>query len=221
MGFSTPTRPFEHIVKLESGRGDTEWDERYAGNEQMWSGQPNTALVTEVGDLEPGSALDVGCGEGADAIWLATQGWEVTAIDVSTVALQRAAIAAEQTEVHVEWVHAGLLDAPLPSSQFHLVSAQYPALLRTPTRNAEQALLAAVAPRVHLLVVHHVFTDADIETTKTHGFDPTDYVGPSDVTTLLDEGWYVEFDERRQRHLLAGTGAGHSNDVVLHALRLS
>jgi SAM-dependent methyltransferase len=185
----------------------------------MWSGEPNAALVAEVGNLEPGTALDVGCGEGADAMWLAGRGWQVTAIDVSDVALQRAKTAAEMAHVDVEWVHAGLLDAPLPPAGFNLVSAHYPALLRTPTHDAERALLAAVALRGHLLVVHHA--DVDAEQAKSHGFDPTDYVSPSDVASLLDEGWQVTFDERRPRRVHAGAGAGHSHDVVLHAQRLS
>jgi len=63
------------------------WDSRYADREQMWSGQPNGALVAEVAVLSPGRVLDVGCGEGADAVWLATAGWDVTALDVSGVAL--------------------------------------------------------------------------------------------------------------------------------------
>ncbi|MGC9962571.1 MAG: class I SAM-dependent methyltransferase [Acidimicrobiales bacterium] len=199
--------------------GHAEWDERYAGAEQVWSGEPNAALVTEVGQLEPGRALDVGCGEGADAIWLASRGWQVTAIDVSKIALQRAASAAEQAGVGVEWLHAGLLYAPLPPAGFNLVSAQYPALLRTPTDDAEHALLAAVAPRGHLLVVHHA--DIDTEDAKAHGFDPDDYVSPSDVASLLDESWQVTFDERRPRHVSTGAGARHTHDQVLHAIRLS
>lgn len=74
---------------------DRDWDEWYAGTERVWSGRPNVALVTEVADREPGRALDVGCGEGADAIWLARRGWEVTALDVSEVALHRASAVAE------------------------------------------------------------------------------------------------------------------------------
>ena len=205
------------LVRVD--RDDAEWDRRYADTEQVWSGEPNTALVAEVSDLEPGTALDVGCGEGADAIWLADRGWRVTAIDVSGIALQRAAMAAEQSHVDVEWMHSGLIDALLPTTGFNLVSAQYPALLHTPDHDAERRLLAAVAPRGHLLVVHHA--DVDIDEAKAHGFDPAEYVSPSDVASLLDGRWQFTFHERRPRHVHAGAGAGHSHDVVLHARRLS
>jgi SAM-dependent methyltransferase len=67
------------------------WDERYRSAERLWSGQPNPQLVTQVSDLPPGEALEAGCGEGADAIWLAARGWTVTGVDVSGVALERAA----------------------------------------------------------------------------------------------------------------------------------
>src|SRR5215203_189480 len=67
------------------------WDERYAGSERVWSGRPNQRLVEQTVDLTAGHAADIGCGEGADAIWLAEQGWDVTALDVSRVALDRTA----------------------------------------------------------------------------------------------------------------------------------
>src|SRR5207237_3255865 len=67
------------------------WDERYRSADRIWSGEPNRRLVERVSDLSPGAALDVGSGEGADAIWLAARGWDVTAIDVSSVALARGA----------------------------------------------------------------------------------------------------------------------------------
>ena len=66
------------------------WDERYRTRTQLWSGNPNPQLVREAGGLKPGHALELGCGEGADAIWLAHHGWTVTAVDVSAVALERA-----------------------------------------------------------------------------------------------------------------------------------
>src|SRR5665811_2556995 len=68
-----------------------EWDRRYTDRDQLWSGQPNGALVAEVAGLTPGRVLDVGCGEGADAVWLASHGWDVTALEVSGIALARAA----------------------------------------------------------------------------------------------------------------------------------
>jgi thioredoxin reductase/SAM-dependent methyltransferase len=196
-----------------------EWDERYASADRVWSGEPNAALVAEVAGLAPGRALDVGCGEGADAVWLAQQGWAVTALDVSAVALERAAQHADQAGVQVEPVRAGLVEARLPVASFDLVSAQYPALLRTPGQDAERALLAAVAPGGTLLVVHHA--DVDTERARAHGFDPELYVGPSDVAALLeDDGWRVEVDERRPRQVSGGAGAHHTHDLVLRARRL-
>jgi SAM-dependent methyltransferase len=160
--------------------------------EQVWSGQPNGALVSEIAGLQPGNALDVGCGEGADAVWLSKQGWDVTALDVSEVALERAARHAEHAQVGVRWVHAGLVEASLPAGTFDLVSAQYPALLRSDDHDAERALLGAVAPGGTLLVVHHVNID-----------------------------WRLEINETRPRHVTAGAGSHHAHDVVLRARRLN
>ncbi|MEO7555915.1 MAG: class I SAM-dependent methyltransferase [Acidimicrobiales bacterium] len=196
---------------------EPDWDERYAESDRVWSGQPNGALVAELGDEAPGRALDVGCGEGADAVWLAGRGWLVTALDVSSVALDRARQAAAAVGVDVDWLHAGLLDAPLPPRGFDLVSAQYPALLRTSGHDAERALLAAVAPGGVLLVVHHTHMDTD--EAKEHGFDPADFVTPELVHAALDDSWDVEVYEERARHVEGGAGAHHTHDLVLRARR--
>jgi SAM-dependent methyltransferase len=194
-----------------------EWDARYASAEQVWSGLPNPALVAEVTGLTPGRALDVGCGEGADAVWLAGHGWDVTALDVSQVALQRAARHARDARVEVRWQNTGLLDAPVPAGTFDLVSAMYPALPRTPAEQAEKVLIAAVAPGGVLLVVHHA--DVDTAQAREHGFDPADYVSPADVAALLGPDWDVRIDQRRPRGTTTGAGAHHTHDVVLRAHR--
>ena len=136
---------------------------------------------------------------------------------------------ARQAGVQVTWRHAGLLDAALAPGTFELVSAQYPALRRTPGADAERALLAAVAPGGTLLVVHH---DLDArhgdhgdhgdhaDHAGTGGFDPAEYVLPADVARRLDSDWQVEVDERRPRHVASGAGSGHSVDLVLRARRL-
>ncbi|MFJ4578722.1 class I SAM-dependent methyltransferase [Streptomyces echinatus] len=196
-----------------------DWDNRYADRQRLWSGRPNGALVAEVAGLTPGRVLDVGCGEGADAVWLARTGWEVTALDVSGVALERAAGHARDAGVTVNWVHAALTEAATAPASFDLVSAQYPALLRTPDAAAERALLGAVAPGGVLLLVHH----AGMETQQAHdnGFDPADYVWPSMVAALLDDDWVVEADEQRPRVAPdGGAGAHHTDDLVLRARRL-
>ena len=205
-------------LRRMDGDGPAEWDARYAEVDRVWSGNPNGTLVTEVAGLPPGRALDVGCGEGADAVWLARHGWDVTALDVSQVALERAAVHAEQAGVQVRWIHAGLLDASLSPGVFDLVSAQYPVLRRSPTNQAERALLAAVAPGGVLLVVHHA--DIDPDDARERGFDPADYVQPAQVASLLDEHWQLEVDEKRPRTVATGAGAGHSVDQVLRARRL-
>jgi SAM-dependent methyltransferase len=211
-------------LELDAYRGDpavrAEWDERYAERDQLWSGQPNGALVAEVAGLPPGRALDVGCGEGADAIWLARQGWEVNALEVSGVALGRAVGHARSADAQVRWVHAGLAEAELDAGSFDLVSAQYPALLRTTDAAAERALLSAVAPGGVLLLVHHA--GMETQAPQDGQFDPADYVWPTMVTALLDDSWQLEVHEERPRVAPdGGAGAHHTHDLVVRARRLA
>jgi SAM-dependent methyltransferase len=110
--------------KLVSMSHEDMWDVRYAESDRIWSGEPNAALVDEVTGLPPGRALDLGCGEGADAVWLAREGWTVTAADISTVALGRAAMHAEAAGVTVEFQHHDLSES-FPQGSFDLVSAQF------------------------------------------------------------------------------------------------
>ncbi len=133
------------------------WDQRYAERERIWSGRVNQVLATTAGDLPAGTALDLGCGEGGDTVWLATHGWQVTAVDVSTVALDRAAGAAEQAGVadRIRFARHDL-GTDFPAGSYDLVSAQF---LRSPVDFPRITVLqhaaAAVAPGGRLLIVDH------------------------------------------------------------------
>jgi SAM-dependent methyltransferase len=170
-----------------------EWDARYSERDgSMWSGRPNGRLVAEVADLTPGGALDVGCGEGADAIWLARQGWTVTAIDISDLAVRRAREAAELADAAVEWVCGDALQTPFPARSFDLVSMQYPALPKAAGEAAVRTLLDTVRPGGLLLAVNHDLDDEHREHMKSKGVDPVDYVGADDLARLLGDDFTVE-----------------------------
>ena len=113
------------------------WDERYRSAPTLWSGKPNPHLVAEAADLLPSSALDAATGEGADAIWLAERGWQVTAVDISTVALERGRSQAEDLGAsiaqNVTWLHADLTEWEPPVATFGLVSVQVFASTFRPT----------------------------------------------------------------------------------------
>jgi SAM-dependent methyltransferase len=184
----------------------------------MWSGRPNGRLVAELADLAPGRALDVGCGEGADAIWLARRGWTVTAIDVSEVAVSRAREAAEREGVAVEWRRGDALDVTLPARSFDLVSLQYPALPKAPGEAAVRNLLDTVRPGGLLLAVYHDLDEHHREHMKERGFDPADYVGADDLVELLPGDFTVELHDVEPR-VDPPSGTEHIADLVVRARR--
>lgn len=202
----------------------SDWDHRY-GSERLWSGNPNGTLVHEVEGLAPGTALDVGAGEGGDAVWLAEQGWTVTASDISRRSLDRIETAAAQRGLTVTTRHvdANTLDA-YPAGAFDLVSLQYGAIPRTPDQRAVHTILDSVAPGGTLLVVGH-----DLEPMRAgdhHGdagtihFDPDAYVRLDDFATALAAApdWHIDTHETRPRPPGA-VSTHHVDDVVLRAHR--
>jgi SAM-dependent methyltransferase len=196
-----------------------EWDARYRERDgAMWSGRPNGRLVAEVTALTPGRALDVGCGEGADAIWLAQHGWTVTAIDVSDVAVGRAREAAEQVGATVEWVCGDALETPFPAGSFDLVSMQYPALPRAAGETAVRTLLGRVRAGGLLLAVYHDLDHEHHEHMKSQGFDPADYIGADDLAGLLGDDFTVELHTVEPR-IDPPPGNPHIADVILRARR--
>jgi SAM-dependent methyltransferase len=195
------------------------WEDRYRRTHTMWSGRPNPWLVAEAEKLTPGEALDVGCGEGADAIWLAERDWRATGVDLSRTALERAAGHAEAAGVgeRTSWVHADAGAWPVPAASFDLVSAQY---LHVPAVFAR--LATAVAPGGHLLVVgHHIILDVE------HGIPrpniPELFRTGEEMAAELDKReWEILAAETRTRQAKpheGGEGAAH--DAVLFARRIS
>jgi SAM-dependent methyltransferase len=140
-----------------SGEAEEFWEGHYSGPERVWSGRPNPVLVDVAASLPPGTALDLGCGEGGDAVWLALRGWRVTAVDVSATALARAAEAAAAAGVsdRVDLQRHDLA-ASFPAGTFDLVSAQYlHSPIAFPRERVLRAAAGAVAPGGLLLVVGH------------------------------------------------------------------
>ncbi|WP_405745877.1 class I SAM-dependent methyltransferase [Streptomyces sp. NBC_01525] len=133
------------------------WEDRYRDSDRVWSGNPNPLLVREAGDLTPGTALELGCGEGADAVWLAGRGWHITGVDISATALRRAAAhaAAAGVAARTTWQRHEL-GVTFPEGTYDLVSAQF---LQSPVALDQDRVLRlaaeAVAPGGTLLLVLH------------------------------------------------------------------
>jgi SAM-dependent methyltransferase len=199
------------------------FEEMYRATDALWSGRPNTQLVAEAADLPPGTALDIGCGEGADAVWLASRGWQVTAVDFAATALERAAAraaaAGEEVAARIEWVRADVTQwAPEPGS-FDLVSAQF---MHLPTEQ-RRALFARLADAVRtggqLLLVGHDFSD--IEAGAHRPPEPERFFTAGEVAASLDPAtWEVLVAEARPRPAHQHEGEHiEVHDAVIRARR--
>ncbi len=215
----TSMDPGDRSDEFQATDEQGQWNAWYASQPQIWSGKPNHTLMAEVGSLQPGTALEVGCGEGADAIWLAQSGWRVTALDVSSIAIQRAETEAARLGLNINWRQASIRDANFEQASFDLVTAHYLTILRSPEQTEAHALINAVAPGGHLLFVHH--RGFNLERNQEHEIDRSNYLEPRDVLNLLDEEWHVRYDDFRVKPSPdSGAGAHHHADTVLFARRL-
>jgi thioredoxin reductase/SAM-dependent methyltransferase len=171
------------------------WDHRYGATTRVWSGNPNIQLVATVSDLKPGTALDVGSGEGADAIWLAQRGWQVTAVDISQVALDRAAAEAARAGADgIRWRVGDLLTWDPAPEQFDLVSAQFIHLPGEARAALHRRLAAAVRPGGTLLIVGHHPSIRETTFGGPHRHHRTDlfYTAEEIAATLDPAEWRVE-----------------------------
>ena len=206
-----------------SSQAEQFWEERYRGHERVWSGRANPILVEVVGSLPPGSALDLGCGEGGDAIWLAQHGWQVTAVDISVTALKRAATqaAAVGVEEHIGFQQHDLART-LPAGAFDLVSAQYlQSPVEFPRDRVLQAAARAVAPGGLLLIVEH----GAVPPWSQHQHSHTRFPTPEEVLTALNLStgeWRTERLDTPKRQAIGPNGqTGTLIDNVIAIRRLS
>lgn len=181
------------------------WEHRYGERESIWSGNPNRVLVTETSSLPVGRALDLGCGEGADSIWLAEHGWRVTGLDISATALERARREAESRGVSrsTTWLQQDLSTWE-PTEEYDLVSAHF---LHSPVELPRERILAdaarAVAPGGTLLIVGHAEVPAGITSHHPHVLRFPTATETVDQLALAEPDWGVTVCESRPR---TGTG---------------
>jgi thioredoxin reductase/SAM-dependent methyltransferase len=199
-----------------------DWDHRYSG-EPMWSGNPNGSLVAEVARMTAGRALDVGAGEGGDALWLAEHGWNVTASDISSRALDRVQNEATRRslQVNCQRADANALE-PFAHEGFDLVSACYASIPRTPDRRGVDNILDAVAPGGTLVIISHDLEAMRDAQHHRRPFDPDAYLRIDDFLAVIKDrpGWTVDVNDKRPRPAGAASGAHHIDDLVLRARRV-
>ena len=173
-----------------------DWDRRYAKVENLWSVKPNRFLVAEVEGLPPGRALDLACGEGQNAIWLATLGWDVVGVDYSEVAIAKARARAERDGVTVDFAVGDLLEYEPEPGAYDLVLLLYLHLPPDERRLVLGRGATALAPGGTLLLIGHDLTN------MTEGVggpsDPTIHVTPDQVAGELP-GLEIEKAERVYR----------------------
>ena len=177
------------------------WDARYNESDRIWSGEPNATLVRETAELSPGTALDLGSGEGGDAIRLARQGWQVTATDISRVALDRAARHAAEAGVaeNIDFQQHDL-GMSFPDGQFDLVSAHF---LHSwgdlPRERILRRAAAAVAPGGVLLIVGHSGVPHWVRHDHQHDVHLPTPQEVVDSLELTDGQWEVLVSEEHER----------------------
>lgn len=186
-----------------------EWDERYAASDLVWSAEPNQFVVTLTDDLEPGTAIDVGAGEGRNALWLADRGWAVTAVDFSSVAVERGR--ARAGGANVDWQVADVTSYA-PDERVDLVLVCYLHLPRKVMRRVLDHAASWVAPGGHLVVVGHAVRNL------ADGIG-----GPQDRDRLQDEDMLAEAAQalvvERLEEVERTTPDGVAVDVLLRARR--
>ena len=226
-GMPIPHDPRQHQAPTQEDPTHF-WEARYAESHQIWSGRVNQMLAEVAGGLTPGRALDLGCGEGGDSLWLAGQGWDVTGVDISTTAIARAQAAADAAGIPAERLHlvAADLGSWQPETEFDLVSACF---LQSPVTLERSQILRNAAAHIsaggHLLVVSHAAPPPWTSGLSGHeghqgGHEHQTFRTPQEEVAALDlpaSDWEQQIVETRRRSAVGpdGTAAVLDDAIVL------
>ncbi|MCZ2804416.1 class I SAM-dependent methyltransferase [Modestobacter sp. VKM Ac-2983] len=205
----------DHQQQTSTGQDHASWEERYAAATALWSGRVNPTLADQAADLPPGRALDVGCGEGGDTLWLASRGWQVTGLDWSQTALDRGAAQASAAGLgdRVTWAQGDVATWQPAEAAFDLVTAHFLHPEAAVRHALVPRLAAAVAPGGTLLWVGHVH---DEQRAVMWGADR--FATAADVLADLDlQEWDVVLAGSRPRP--AGQHDHHDADEVVRVRR--
>jgi SAM-dependent methyltransferase len=190
-----------------------QWNSRYAA-EELWGVDPNRFVAPLVSELSPGRALDVACGEGRNAIWLAMHGWQVTAVDFASVAIDRGRARAAEKGLAIEWVVADVVRWPMPAGAFDLVLLCYLQLPDEERQTVWSHAAGALAPGGTLFVVGH---DTRNVTDGVGGpKDPSVCYRASDVLAVVGDLEIVEAGEVERK-----VDEGIAIDCLVRAVRPS
>ena len=192
------------------------WNERYRERELVWSAEPNRFLVEEIRNLPQGRALDLGCGEGRNAVWLAEQGWDVTAGDFSDVAIDKGRAMAQARGTDVDWVVADITDYGPEPEAFDLVLVAYVHLPPDDMAKVWEHAASAVRPGGTLLVIGHHRDNLDQGVGGPQ--HPAVLYTEHDVVTHLD-GFVIERAEPVLRPVERDGETHQAIDLVVRARR--
>ncbi len=196
----------------EPGRKEF-WDARYAAG-AAWSGHVNPALAELAASLTPSTALDLGCGEGGDVLWLAENGWRATGVDGAAAALSRASTEAKarRLEANVELIHADL-GQWTPSGTWDLVTCHYLHEVDAVREAAFRLAATVVAPGGSLLIAgHHPHEPAELSGPRAH----TRFLAEDLVDALgLGPGWSVSTHARPRTSIRDGVEVSRVDTVLI------
>ncbi|WP_188219132.1 bifunctional 2-polyprenyl-6-hydroxyphenol methylase/3-demethylubiquinol 3-O-methyltransferase UbiG [Microcella alkalica] len=204
-------------VKAAAGSSDelaAIWDARYGVSERLWSGRVNPVLEAEAVRLTAGRALDAGCGEGGDSLWLARRGWRVTGYDLSAVAIERSRAEAARLGVSdlASFDRSDLAVDPPSESAFDLVSGQYLHVIPSQREPLYRGLAAAVRPGGMLLLVLHDIRDLELGIARPPG---DTMLGAEELRAFADGFTSVHLELRPRAAVDRAEAPATAHDLVL------